>query len=641
MKIFMRNIGMTLHVIHKLRAQGIDNVKVNMDWQHLIMNGENLAEYAALLAAEGLLGHQHANSGWGTFDDDNMVGATAFMETLELALELRRANYGANGERLGFDLYPYTEDAVGAVKRSVLQWNFIDGVAAKIDEPLRCARHSRTKDACPRRTSSCTRRSAPERWTREDVLVGIDVGTTGVKGVAISPSGDVLATAEEGYPLSTPAARVVRAGPRGLVARGAGRARAAARPGRSASRARCTASSRSTREQRVLRPAILWNDQRTARGVRRDRGARRARAADRADRATARSPASPRRSSSGCARTSRTSTTGSRTSCCRRTTSACGSRASSRSTPPTRRERSSSTSANRRWSDEVLDALDIPREWLPRVVRVDRDRRRGRPGRGRARRRHRRARAAVGRARHVGRRLRRAAGAIGADDRGAPAHVLPCGAGDVARDGRDALGGRLAALAARRRRRRRTTSCWRRPQRWPAGREGLLFLPYLTGERTPHADPDARGGVRRASRCATIAARLVRAVLEGVAYGLRDSLELLRELGFEPEVGRVSGGGARSELWCRIVATRARAAARADGGRRGRRLRRGAARRRPRRASTPTRTRLWPQRVRVTARDRAGGILAGDICERLPELPLALPHPPADFELMIGVCRSH
>ena len=134
MKILMRNIGMTLHVIHKLRGQGIHNVSVNMDWQHLIMNGENLAEYAAMLADEGLLGHQHANSGWGTFDDDNMVGATAFMETLELAIELRRANYGDHGERLGFDLYPYTEDAVAAVKRSVLQWRFIDGVAARIDE---------------------------------------------------------------------------------------------------------------------------------------------------------------------------------------------------------------------------------------------------------------------------------------------------------------------------------------------------------------------------------------------------------------------------------------------------------------------------------------------------------------------------
>ncbi len=146
MKIHMGNVGMTLHVIHKLRARGIDNVKVNMDWQHLIMNGENLGEYVALLAAEGLLGHQHANSGWGTFDDDNMVGATAFMETLEVALELRRAGYGENGERLGFDLYPYTEDAVAAVRRSVLQWRFIDGVAARIDEPALRAAQQR-KDA--------------------------------------------------------------------------------------------------------------------------------------------------------------------------------------------------------------------------------------------------------------------------------------------------------------------------------------------------------------------------------------------------------------------------------------------------------------------------------------------------------------
>ena len=135
MKIFMRNIGMTLHVIHKLRAQGVTNVQVNMDWQHLLMNGEHLPEYAALLAAEGLLGHQHANSGWGIFDDDNMVGATAFMETVELALELRRAGYGDNGERLGFDLYPYTEDQVAAVRRSVEQWHFIDEVAQRIDGP--------------------------------------------------------------------------------------------------------------------------------------------------------------------------------------------------------------------------------------------------------------------------------------------------------------------------------------------------------------------------------------------------------------------------------------------------------------------------------------------------------------------------
>src|SRR5262245_12117127 len=146
MKILMRNIGMTLHVIHTLRARGISSVKVNMDWQHLLMNGESLGEYAAMLAAEGLLGHQHANSGWGTFDDDNMVGATAFMETLELALELRRARYGENGERLGFDLYPYTEDAVAAVRRSVLQWRFIWDVSGRIDDAALREAQSR-KDA--------------------------------------------------------------------------------------------------------------------------------------------------------------------------------------------------------------------------------------------------------------------------------------------------------------------------------------------------------------------------------------------------------------------------------------------------------------------------------------------------------------
>src|SRR6266550_3166529 len=125
MKILMRNVGMT---------------------QHLIMNGESLAENAALLADEGLLGHQHANDGWGSFDDDNMVGTIRFMETLELAVELRRAGYGENGERLGFDLYPYTEDAVAAVRRSVLQWRFIDSAASRIDDAALRAAQSE-KDA--------------------------------------------------------------------------------------------------------------------------------------------------------------------------------------------------------------------------------------------------------------------------------------------------------------------------------------------------------------------------------------------------------------------------------------------------------------------------------------------------------------
>jgi len=90
--------------------------------------------------------------------------------------------------------------------------------------------------------------------------------------------------------------------------------------------------------------------------------------------------------------------------------------------------------------------------------------------------------------------------------------------------------------------------------RWPAGTEGLLFLPYLAGERTPHADPDARGAFVGLSVRHDRGA-LVRAVLEGVAFGLRDSLDLIAELGVSPALGRVSGGGARSDLWLQIVAS--------------------------------------------------------------------------------------
>jgi xylulokinase len=89
---------------------------------------------------------------------------------------------------------------------------------------------------------------------------------------------------------------------------------------------------------------------------------------------------------------------------------------------------------------------------------------------------------------------------------------------------------------------------------WEPGAEGLTFLPYLAGERTPHADPDARGAFAGLSLRHDRGA-LVRAVLEGVAFGLRDSLDLVTELGARAELGRVSGGGARSELWLRIVAS--------------------------------------------------------------------------------------
>jgi xylulokinase len=91
-------------------------------------------------------------------------------------------------------------------------------------------------------------------------------------------------------------------------------------------------------------------------------------------------------------------------------------------------------------------------------------------------------------------------------------------------------------------------------EEWPPGTEGLTFLPYLSGERTPHADPHATAAFAGLTRRHDLGA-FVRAVLEGVAYGLRDSLELLRELGVDPRAGHASGGGARSELWLRILAS--------------------------------------------------------------------------------------
>lgn len=87
----------------------------------------------------------------------------------------------------------------------------------------------------------------------------------------------------------------------------------------------------------------------------------------------------------------------------------------------------------------------------------------------------------------------------------------------------------------------------------PAGSDGLLFLPYLAGERTPYPDPQARGAfvgltVRHGKR------HLVRAVLEGVSFGLRDGLQLIRALQTPITQVRLSGGGAKSALWRQILA---------------------------------------------------------------------------------------
>jgi xylulokinase len=87
----------------------------------------------------------------------------------------------------------------------------------------------------------------------------------------------------------------------------------------------------------------------------------------------------------------------------------------------------------------------------------------------------------------------------------------------------------------------------------PAGAQGLFWLPYLMGERTPHLDATARGGwiglTARHSR-----ADLIRAIVEGVSYSQRDCLDVVEELGVPVASVRASGGGARSPFWRQMLA---------------------------------------------------------------------------------------
>ncbi|UCD84624.1 MAG: xylulokinase [Deltaproteobacteria bacterium] len=85
------------------------------------------------------------------------------------------------------------------------------------------------------------------------------------------------------------------------------------------------------------------------------------------------------------------------------------------------------------------------------------------------------------------------------------------------------------------------------------GAGGVLFLPYLSGERTPHNDPHARGLFTGLS-LSSGRGEMARAVIEGVSYGLHDCLELIRGAGIEWDQALISGGGARSDLWCQITA---------------------------------------------------------------------------------------
>jgi xylulokinase len=87
----------------------------------------------------------------------------------------------------------------------------------------------------------------------------------------------------------------------------------------------------------------------------------------------------------------------------------------------------------------------------------------------------------------------------------------------------------------------------------PPGADGLLWAPYLMGERTPHLDPNARGALVGITAQHT-RAHVIRAILEGVAFSLRDTVTLFREIGVPIESIRLSGGGARSALWQQIQA---------------------------------------------------------------------------------------
>ncbi len=389
----------------------------------------------------------------------------------------------------------------------------------------------------------------------EPILVGVDVGTTGVKALAITPRGDVVAKAEEGYPLSTPRPGWSEQDPEDWW-RATERALAAlpapAAIGLSGQMHGLVALDSA---DRVLRPAILWNDQRTA-----------------AECAEIEERVGLERLVSLTGNRALTGFTAPKLLWLRTNEPDVYARVAHvllpkdyvrlRLTGDRAIDAADASGtllfdvAERRWSDEVLEALEVPREWLPQVHESPDVP--GAPGAG-----------------------DQAAGALGVGiDRPGPVSVvigtsgvvfaaLPAFAHDAqARvhafchavpGGWHAMGVMLSAAGSLRWLRESVVGesydeLDREAAAWPPGTEGLLFLPYLTGERTPHADPNARGafvGLHvRHDRGA-----LVRAVLEGVAYGLRDSLELLRELGVDPAVGRVSGGGARSSLWLRVVAS--------------------------------------------------------------------------------------
>ena len=401
-----------------------------------------------------------------------------------------------------------------------------------------------------------------------DVLVGLDVGTSGVKGVAIDPDGKVLGSAEAGYPLSTPRPGWAEQNPdhwwqatKEVLARLRAASGSPAAIGLSGQMHGLVALDE---HDQVLRPAILWNDQRTAQQCERIEATigRQELIALTGNRALTGFTAPKllwvrEHEPDVYARLRRISLPKDYVRL-----RLCGQHATDASD-------ASGTLlldvAQRRWSDRVLSQLELDPAILPTVLegpQVSGETPRGVPvaaGGGDQ------AAGALGVGVHAPGPLSVVLGTSGvvfaalprfAADPEARAHAF-CHAVPGAWH---AMGVMLSAAGSLRWLHDTVAAgvsydhLFAGAERWAPGVEGLLFAPYLAGERTPHADPDARGafvglGLRHDQGA------LVRAVLEGVAFGLRDCLDVVAGMGRAPDRARVSGGGTRSRLWLEIVAS--------------------------------------------------------------------------------------
>jgi xylulokinase len=410
-------------------------------------------------------------------------------------------------------------------------------------------------------------------------LVGLDVGTTGVKAVRISETGEVLARHEEEYPLSIPQPGWAEQDPEDWWRAAQAALDAVGRDGPIGLTGQMHGLVLLDSADRVLRPAILWNDQRTG-----------------AECAEIEEAVGFERLVALTGNRALPGFTAPKLVWVRKHEPGVWAKVAHVLLPKDyvrlrlTGERAIDAAeasgtllfdvAGRRWSEEVCDALEIPLEWLPRAhestaIGGAGDQQAGALGVGivgagpasntvlQAPQSAPAGRSEASNTVLQGQVLSIVLGTSGVVFAALPAyradpqarvhvfcHAVPdtweamgvmLSAAGSLRWLRDAVGGTYDELVAE-------------AERWPAGTEGVTFLPYLQGERTPHADPSARAMFEGLSLRHDRGA-LVRSVLEGVAYGLRDSLELLKELGVAPAAGRVSGGGARSELWLTIVAS--------------------------------------------------------------------------------------